>query len=134
MKITKQYEGLKRLDNGDYVLDGDLVSEDNIEIELDDRLIVSGKLEAKKSIIAVCGIDAGWGINAGEYIEAKRYIHSGKRIFAGISVYHTSQNCKNQIKCAELRNGEIAYGELVITKDAQTECAEHSNETNEMQA
>ena len=56
MKITKEFEGLKRLDKGDYVLDGDLVSEDNIEIE------------------------------------------------------------------------------LVITKDAQTECAEHSNETNDIQA
>ncbi len=39
-----------------------------------------------------------------------------KRIFAGVSVYHTSQNCKKTIQCAELRKGEICFGDLTITK------------------
>ena len=33
-----------------------------------------------------------------------------------MSVYHTSQNCKKTIQCAELRKGEICFGDLVITK------------------
>ena len=138
MKITKSFPGLKQIANGDYVLEGDLISEESIEIELDDRLVVRGMVETKKSITvslfliagwgikagegieAGCGIEAGWGIEAGEGIEAgcgieaKQYIHAEKRIFAGISVWHTSQNCKKTIKCAELRKGEICYGDLVI--------------------
>ena len=63
---------------------------------------------SKKEIIVRCGIEAGWGIEAGSFI------HSEKRIFAGVSVYHTTQNCKKIIKCAELRRGEICYGDLII--------------------
>ena len=59
------------------------------------------------------GIEAGEGIEAGCDIEAKTFIHCEKRIFAGISVYHTSANCKKTIRCAELRKGEICFGELV---------------------
>lgn len=71
MKITKEYPGLTQIANGDYVLGGDLISEEGIEVELDDRLVVRGRIEAKKSIIvklsliAGCGIEAGCGIKAG---------------------------------------------------------------------
>ena len=79
---------------------GDLIIEKGI--------IFAGQLEVKGCIEAGDGIKAGWGI------EAKQYIHAEKRIFAGVSVYHTSQNCEKTIKCAELRKGEICYGDLVI--------------------
>ena len=126
MKLDKLFSGLKRIDNGDYVLEGDLICDDTLEINLDDRLVVRGKIEVKKSIvanvslIAGCGIKAGWGIEAGEGIEAGwgieagTYIRSEKRIFAGLSVYCTSDNCKKNIVCAELQKGEICYGELLI--------------------
>ena len=120
MKLDKLFKGLKQIANGDYVLEGDLIVEDNLEIDLDDRLVVSGKIVVKKSIIAKLGIKAGWGIKAGEGIkagcgiEAKTFIHSERRIFAGISVYHTNANCKKTIKCAELRKGEICFGDLII--------------------
>ena len=116
MKIDKLFHGLKRIENGDYVLEGDLISEDTIEVELDDRFVVRGKVISKKSIIVRCGIKAGWGIKAGEGIEAKAFLDVKKRIFAGVSVYHTSENCKKFIKCAELRNGEVAFGDLMIEK------------------
>ena len=108
MKLNKLWDGLKQIANGDYVLEGDLICEEDLIIELDDRLVVKGKIEVKKSIKAGCGIEAGEGI------KAKKFIHSEKRIFAGISVYHTSENCKKQIKCAELRKGEICFGDLII--------------------
>ena len=114
MKLDKLWDGLKRIANGDYVLEGNLICEEDLIIELDDRLVVKGKIEVKKSIKAGEGIKAGWGIEAGEGIEAKTFIHSEKRIFAGISVYYTSENCKKQIKCAELRKGEICYGDLIV--------------------
>ena len=150
MKLNKLWDGLKRIANGDYVLEGDLISEETIEVDLDDRLIVRGSIVSKKSIIvrrtmiANCGIEAGWGIEAGEGIEAGCGIKAGwgieagegikagwgieagegikagtfidvtKRIFAGVSVYHTSQNCKKTIQCAELRKGEICFGDLII--------------------
>ena len=126
MKITNLWEGLKRIANGDYVLEGDLVSDEDIVVELDDRLVVRGKVESKKRILVRCsikagwgikagdGIEAGWGIKAGDGIEAKTFISAQLRIFAGTSVCHSSTSCKKFIKCAELRNGEIAFGDLVI--------------------
>ncbi len=122
MIINKLYEGLKRIANGDYVLDGDLRSDETIEIDLDDRFVIRGNIESKKSIIVKLGITAGdgitadWGITAGAGITAKTFIDSGKRIFAGTSVYRDSKNCDKTIRCAELRSGEIAFGDLVIEK------------------
>lgn len=104
MKITKDYPGLTRAENGDYILKGDLVSEGCIEIDLDDRLVVTGGIKAG------CGIEAGCGIKAGTYIDC------GRRIFAGISVYDDDDDCDKTIQCAELRNGTVAYGDIVITK------------------
>lgn len=114
MKIDKLFSGLTRISNGDYVLEGDLICDDNLEIELDDLLVVRGKIEVKLGIKADCGIEARYGIKAGSGIEAKTFINAGKRIFAGVSVYSSSENCKKTIKCAELQNGEICYGDLVI--------------------
>ena len=147
MKIDKLWNGLKRIANGYYVLEGDLISEETIEINLDDCFVVNGKIRAKKSIVVCCGIKAGdgieagegikagWGIEAGEGIkagdgikagegikagfgiEAKTFINSSKRIFAGISLYRTSNDCDKTIRCAELRNGEICYGDLTIIEN-----------------
>ena len=123
MKIDKLWNGLKRIANGDYVLEGDLISEEAIEIDLDDRFVVRGCIQTKKGIVvhygieAGLGIKAGWGIEAGEGIEAEKFIDVQKRIFAGISVYRTSKDCDKTIRCAELRNGEICYGDLTLTKE-----------------
>lgn len=140
MKIDKLWNGLKQISNGDYVLEGDLISEETIEIDLDDRFVVKGWVESKKSIIVRCGINAGegikaglgikagWGINAGEGIKAglginagwgikaKTFIDCKNRIFAGLSLYHNSKNCVKTIECAELKTGEICFGDLVIVK------------------
>ncbi len=121
MKLNKLWGGLKQIANGDYVLEGDLVSDENIEIDLDDRLVVRGKILSKKGIYARCGIKAGWGIEAGcgikagDGIEAGTFISSEKRIFAGISIYRTSDDCDKTIKCRELKKGEICFGDLIIS-------------------
>ena len=156
MILDKLWGGLKRIANGDYVLEGDLVCDENLEIRLDDRLVVTGKIEVKKSIEAGCdinagegikagwgiyagcginagegieagcGIEAGWGIeagcgiNAGWGIETKTFIRAEKRIFAGISVYNNATNCIKTIRCAELRKGDIAHGELIITAEQES--------------
>ena len=128
MKITKYHPGLTRAENGDYILTGDLISDEGIDIELDDRLVVTGiintrcgikagyGIKAEWSIKAGDGIEAGDGIKAGWGIEAGTYIDCGKRIFAGTFVCDSDDDCDKTIKCAELRNGTVAYGDLVITK------------------
>ena len=83
MKIDKLWNGLKQIANGDYVLEGDLISEEIIEIDLDDRFVVRGRIQAKKSIVVRCGIEAGEGIKAGEGIEAGEGIKAGGGIEAG---------------------------------------------------
>ena len=103
------------------MLEGDLISEETIEIDLDDRFVVLGRIQAKKSIVVRCGIEAGDGIEAGCGIKAKKFIDVKKRIFAGISVYRTSKNCDKTIRCAELRSGEICYGDLMLTKETQND-------------
>ena len=144
MKLNKLWDGLKRIANGDYVLEGDLISEENIEIDLDDRLVVRGSVISKRSLmvgrtlIAGEGIKAGWGIEAGcgieagWGIEAKTFIHSEKRIFAGISLYRTNGDCTKTIQCAELRKGEICFGDLIITqpepKSFKVVCAGYNQE------
>ena len=37
MKITKEYEGITRKENGDYYISGSIETDEDIEIELDDR-------------------------------------------------------------------------------------------------
>ena len=98
MKITKEYKGITRKENGDYYISGSIITDEYIEIELDDRLEVEGSIVSEKGIasnatlIAGEGIKAGCGIKAGNYIEAgygiyaKTYIDCGKRIFAGTSI------------------------------------------------
>ena len=122
MILNKMWDGLKQLANGDYILEGDLRTDESIEIDLDDRLIVRGsvisekKIVVKLSITAGDGIEAGCGITAGDGITAKTFIDAGKRIFAGTSVYRDSNNCEKEIRCTELRKGEIAFGDLVIVQ------------------
>ena len=48
MKLNEMWDGLKRIANGDYVLEGDLISEETIEIDLDDRLVVRGRIATKQ--------------------------------------------------------------------------------------
>ena len=36
MRITKDFDGLKIIENGDYVIVGDLLSDEDIEIALDE--------------------------------------------------------------------------------------------------
>lgn len=187
MKINKNYEGLKEY-NYYYLLDGNLLSDDCIEIELNKKLFVKGSIvaityieagwdieagegikagwdiEAGGYIKAGCDIEAGWsikagwgikagcdikaggcikagesieagggikagcgieaygyigadeGIEAGWGIESGTFIYCEKRIFAGLSIYKISQDCIKTIKCAELRKGEVCYGDLIITE------------------
>ena len=151
MKITRDYPGLTRAKNGYYILKGNLISEEGIEIDLDDQLVVTGSIIAGCSIRVRCGItaergikagwgiragwdikagcgitagwgiiagweiEAGYGIMAGWGIEARTYIDCGKRIFAGTSMYADDDDCDKTIQCAELRNGTVAYGDLIIT-------------------
>ena len=44
MKLDKLWNGLKQIDNGDYVLEGNLISDETIEIDLDNRLVVYGSI------------------------------------------------------------------------------------------
>ncbi len=75
-------------------------------------------IEAGEDIISGESITAGNGITAGCAISAKTYIDCGKRIFAGIRVLDTDENCKKDITCAELKQGQICYGNLVL-KDSE---------------
>lgn len=145
MKITKNYPNLTQVNTGEYILDGDLITMQNIKIDLDDCLIVTGDIQTERGIQAKYGITAwgditagwgieagwivkargsittgreikaGWGIEAGDSIEVGTFIDCGKRIFAGVSVYDDREDCNDTIKCAELRNGTVAFGELIIT-------------------
>lgn len=75
-------------------------------------------ITAGSGIKAGESITAGWGIRAGEDIEAGDCIEAGERIFAGIKVLDTDENCKKDITCAELKQGQICYGNLIL-KDTE---------------
>jgi len=89
-------------------------------------------IEARLGIKAGWGIEAGEGIKAGEGIEAGlglkaglqivcRTLSSKSRIFAGLVGWRRPTPEETQIRCEELIEGEICFGELVIVqKEPQT--------------
>lgn len=68
------------------------------------------------------GIETGGGIVAGLTITCKK-LSSELRIFAGVCIWKNPTTEEKQIRCEELVKGEIAYGELVITKPKPGLCA-----------
>ena len=64
MKITKEYEGITRKENGDYYISGSIETDEDIEIELDYRLEVEGSIVSEKSIISNAAIIARGNIEA----------------------------------------------------------------------
>ena len=75
-------------------------------------------IEAGEYITSGESITAGAGITAGCAVSAKTYIDCGGRIFAGIKALDTDENCQKDITCAELKRGDICYGNLVL-KDSE---------------
>ncbi len=52
MTITKDYEGLQLINDEHYKLDGDIVSDEDIIVNLDKPLRVCGNIKAEGSIFA----------------------------------------------------------------------------------
>jgi len=85
MKITKKTKGI--IDEGwRYKYEGDLISDEEIEIDLDKGLYVTGSIGAGNSIKAGNSIEAGNWIKAGDWIEAGNSIKAGNSIDAGNSI------------------------------------------------
>lgn len=78
-----------------------------------------GYLKAGVDISSGGCIDVAEGIQSAGGIIAKTYISAQKRIFAGISPEQDSTDCIRWVKCAELRCGEIAYGQLMPAKEVK---------------
>jgi len=79
MKIDKNYKGLVKEDNR-YVFNGNIMTTENLEIDLDMSLYVTGSIKVADYIIA------GEDIEAGEYIKAGLFIKAGEDIKAGWSI------------------------------------------------
>ena len=91
MKIDKNYKGLVKEDNR-YVFNGNIMTTENLEIDLDMSLYVTGSIKVADYIIAGEDIEAGefikagWSIEAGESIKAGEFIEAGEFIKAGWSI------------------------------------------------
>lgn len=86
------------------------------------RLMARGRIvaEAGTGIKAGLGIEAGWGIEAGLSISCK-VIASGLRIFAGLCLWRLPTAEEKKVRCERIDRGEVAFGELVIIKQADVE-------------
>ena len=82
MVIDKKFKGLVKEDFR-YVFYGNIETTDDLEIDLDMGLFVTGSIEAGRYIKAGWSIDAGESIKAGEFIEAGESIEAGWSIKAG---------------------------------------------------
>ena len=128
MKITKKTKGI--IDEGwRYKYEGDLISDEEIEIDLDKGLYVTGSIGAGNSIKAGNSIDAGnsieagdWikagdynGISAGLYITCKGTLSFGLNAYAGIKTWGEATEEEKTITCGKLLKGNIEYGILKET-------------------
>lgn len=153
--IINKENNLERLNNGDYKWKGNIETNEDLIIELDDRLVVEGyvnvggRIESAKTLIAGRGIkagdgiEAGWSIKAGRGIKAgwsikaglsikAKFLDIGLRIFAGLCLWKNPNEEETYITCEELRNGEIAYGKLnLIPKTEEKEEVEIIDEKYE---
>lgn len=82
MKIDETYKGLQKICTGEWIFDGDICADDDIEICLNDYLIVFGVLKSEGNIIAKHGIkatfiEAGSGIKVDGSIMSQIGIKSG---------------------------------------------------------
>ena len=82
MVIDKKFKGLVKEDFR-YVFYGNIETTEDLEIDLDMGLFVTGSIEAGRYIKAGRSIDAGESIKAGEFIEAGESIEAGGYIEAG---------------------------------------------------
>ena len=86
MRIDKDYKGL--IDEGyRYKIEGDIKTTENLVIDLDKGLFVTGYIQAGGYIYSGKSIQAGGSIKAGWYIRAGESIYSGGYIEAGESIY-----------------------------------------------
>ena len=85
MVIDKKFKGLVKEDFR-YVFYGNIETTEDLEIDLDMGLFVTGSIEAGWYIKADESIDAGESIKAGEFIEAGEYINAGWYVEAGESI------------------------------------------------
>ncbi len=85
MRIDKNFKGLEFKD-GRYVYNGNIETIENLIIELDAGLYVTGYIQAGGCIKAGNYIQAGNYIKAGDSIEAGSYIKAGYSIKAGGSI------------------------------------------------
>ena len=73
------------------------------------------------SIKAGEGIEAGWGIKAGEGIQCKLSISAKLRIFAGLCMWRLPRPEEQEIVCAELKSGTVAFGTLKLIEAPKKE-------------
>jgi len=116
MKITAKTKGIKKED-WRYFWEGDLISDEEIIIDLDMGLFVSGGIEAGKWIEAGEWIKAGGGIEAGLSITCKGVLKFSYRLFAGTASWlDISVDDENvTITCGKLEGGKVCYGTVVET-------------------
>ena len=86
-------------------------------VELDDWFEVEKSIKVAGSIKANKKIKAGWGIEAGLSITAK-FLDIGLRIFAGLKLNRKPSEKEMQINVEEIKQGEVCFGKLNITKPA----------------
>lgn len=77
--VDKNYPGLTRSGNGNYVLGGNLTNKDGIEIQLDAPLEVADNIETRGKLIAWDSISA-WRIEAGLGVAVDGDIEAGAEI------------------------------------------------------
>ena len=99
--VTKDYEGLEKED-GVYKLEGSLVAEGCLLINLDSRLVVAG------------GIKAGGDIEAGLAITCKGSISFVLRLFAGTCTWRKITDEEKKITCSKIKGGTVEYGKVEL--------------------
>ena len=128
MVIDKKFKGLVKEDFR-YVFYGNIETTEDLEIDLDMGLFVTGSIEAGWYIKADESIDAGESIKAGGYIEAggssgivaglsitcKGTLSFGLKAFAGICSWREISEEEKTITCEKFNGGVVEYGILKET-------------------
>ena len=116
-KITKNDLDSDNFYKGSSDFDGNVEADKNLGwVKFKVNFITKGYIhfEAGSGIEAGLGIKAGEGIKAGSGILCKT-ISSKLRIFAGLRNWKLPEKAEMEIRCEKLIEGQICFGNLVIT-------------------